>query len=52
MNRWVLDGIELKWKNGTYRGGRELRDEAPESSAQSDLPESSHRMQGIGEEIK
>jgi len=43
MNRWVLDGIELKWKNRTYRGGRELRDEAPEGPAESDLAESGHR---------
>jgi len=38
-------------KSGTYRGGRELRDEAPEGSVESDLPESGHIMQGIGEGI-
>ncbi|QCE14720.1 hypothetical protein DEO72_LG11g1725 [Vigna unguiculata] len=46
-NRWTLAGIELQRKNGTYRGKRELRDEAPEGSVESDLPESGHRMQGI-----
>jgi len=52
MSRWTLVGIELKRKIRTYRGGRELRDEAPEGPAEFDLPESGHRTQGIGEEIK
>jgi len=39
-------------ESGTYRGGRELKDEAPEGFVESDLPESGKRMQGIGEGIK
>ena len=52
MSIWTLGGIELKRKIGTYRGGRKLRDEAPKGPAESNLPESGHRTQGIGEGIK
>ena len=52
MNIWVLGEIKSKWKNRTYRGGRKLRDEAPEGPAESGLAEFGHRTQGIGEGIK
>jgi len=52
MSRWTLVEIEPKWRIWTYREGWELRVDTPEGPAESDPPESDHKIKGTGEGIE